>query len=371
MREIIAEHMIIGAGLLGLSLADHLLRRGAEQVVILEASGMAPPHKSVGDPGLVLRTGLPGYRELEDRSLLLLEEWPSYLGADPCYRRCGCIHVSLAGAAPHHGEPLDADEVHRRWPGLTLGPDQHATFGVEDGVLDAVQLASALYSQMRSRGGRILFETELQEAEHDGDGFRIRAGARSGTTRHLYLTDGPRTISHLRRLGVPCTQRIDTWHRFQLEGPEGDAFLVRFAHSADAGADPGGEELMLDGAKAGDSTPDTDIPEAILHDAGDGRLTLVCRAPPPTFHRDAPLDWRLLEEFRECTATQLPGFATARVQRGNASHQLRLDRDAPGVISAAGGRLLAAGAFGCHAVILAPALGEHLARLALGVPETD
>ena len=116
------EHLIVGSSCLALALADHLLRRGAERVVLLETGTVGPAARAATDPGLILRTGLAEYTPWEQRSLLLLEEWATYLESNPRYERCGSVTLGPAAqlAAAFDGEPLSASQVSSRFPHCSI-----------------------------------------------------------------------------------------------------------------------------------------------------------------------------------------------------------------------------------------------------------
>lgn len=359
MREIIAEHLVVGGGLLGLSVADHLLRRGAESVAILEATHEAPPHKVMGDPGLVLRTGSPEYRPLEDRALLLLEEWQDYLGVDPGHARTGSL-LFPRGDEETHG-PASAETL-ESYPGWESVEEQDVAFSVDDGLLDPVELISALHWQVRRRGGQLFFDCELGQLAEEGAEFSFVAGSRGGKARRLYFTDVSAGWQPLREMGLPSVAHPVTWHCFEFDAPPGERSIVRFRREGEVDAG------ILEDPAGGDAAPLRD--DAIVVDHGDGQMDLVCRGDTPSTPRDAPVDWNVLERFRAEWGARVPTVAEGAVRRGHARNRLDLRDDAPGILRFADGRILAAGGFGIHEVLLGLSVGERLAEEGLGLDPT-
>ncbi len=339
MAEMHAEHLIVGAGILGLALGDHLLRRGARHVVILERA-RDPVRRALGTHGMVLRTGLSAYRELEDRGLVLLEEWKTYLEVDPRYRRCGS--TAFPALLEVEGEErLGPRAAAERAPGLHLSEGEEAVFCASDGFLDAIELASALLWQIRRRGGYIIQDCVFLGAELDGSCYRFRASNREGRAERIYLAAGAANPELLAAMGVPSTLRRTVWQSFEFE--------------TDAGAP---SILRLD-----------DGTQILLHDDGTGRLLLLVPAAASEAAEPEPrVDWGVLEAVRTERRQRLPRMARVRVRRGRAERLLDLERRAPGIVSAHDGRLLAAGAFGPFLLPLALSVAERLAETGLAAP---
>ncbi|MFQ5654286.1 MAG: NAD(P)/FAD-dependent oxidoreductase [Planctomycetota bacterium] len=338
MSSIQAKHLIVGGGLLGLSIADHLLRRGAEGVMVLEQRS-SPASGRAGGIAPALATGQEAYHPLESRARLLLEEWESYLEIDPCYHRCGSVLVPCPDPLPPGGEHLDRDGVARRVPGLALADGCDAAFQGEDGLLDTTALLSALHWQVRKRGGNLFFHCQVQLLEEEEQGIAFSAPPRGGIAQRVYLAAGVDNLRLLRGLGADPPVAMIARHHFLFDAPAGGFSLVR-----------------LDGD------------EAVLLDSGEGQWLLQLAAEPDLHHREPVVDWRLLEEFRRQRRELLPGLGGARIRRGSAENLLALDPDPPGIHTAAAGRILAAGAFDLYGVLLALALGERMAEEGLADP---
>jgi glycine oxidase len=101
--------LIVGAGAIGLSLADVCLRAGLS-VLVLDKSGVAQEASWAGAGMLTCRPRLkrdaskPDYYDLALRSVRLHAEWAARLkeetGVDTGYRVCGALELSRAHPAP-------------------------------------------------------------------------------------------------------------------------------------------------------------------------------------------------------------------------------------------------------------------------------
>lgn len=357
LNRIQAQHLVLGGGLLGLATADHLLRRGAKSVVVVEP-GSAPSRLGLDDLGLVLRTGLPEYEALESRALLLLEEWTSYLEVDPCYRRCGSILAPPPDTPLPDQETLGAAEVSARQPRLKMPEESSAAFFREDGFLDTTQLLSALHWQVRRRGGRVIFDCEVDHLQQEGDRFRFRGGTRSGDAEYVYFTGDPAFRPLLSACGLRYPVATDTWHRFQLELGTSEAGLIRLLVPVEVEPAVGLPlELEEEGAPSG-----PDRRHAIFLDSGAGEQFLLLEGDRATSESQPPVDWGVLESMREKLGGQLPALGEATVRRGLAENRLALDPAAPGVQSSEDGRIQAAGAFGPFTLLLSLATAETMAE---------
>lgn len=361
MNSIHGQHLILGGGLLGLALADHLLRRGAEGVVVME-SGSAPSRCGLDEMALVLRTELEGYRALEDRSLLLLEEWPSYLEVDPDYRRCGSLVVTDGKVDVPRTERLTAADAMARQPLVALTGEDRARFQPDDGYLDTTQLLSTLHWQVRRRGGRVIFDCEVDDIRDRGEHFEYRAGHRRGDTRFVYFTGDPRHLRFMQACGVPLHLEYVTWHRFQLETDVVGGCAVRLEIETPAkspGRDSAGSVLEIEfepepSPKRSVIIVDTHRRERFLYLEGD-----------PTSPEDAgsiTVDWSVLEALRKLPTSRVPDLRQAVVRRGSADTITRLCREAPGVFANSTRRAFSAGSFGRSLVLLSLAVAELIAK---------
>ncbi len=257
MRNLDADHLIAGAGLLGLALADHLLRRGAKRVVVLEKGTDAPP-RGQGVRGIVLGTGLPCYREMEARGILLLEEWRDYLEADPRFLRCGSVSLPSLLESPG-GERLAGAALAERAPLLAAGAVEDAVFAPADGIVDLGCVRSALLSQVRRRGGHLVVNCALESIAVEDGTLRYAAATRAGSAGRIYLAAGAGNRKLWRDL-ARATLPASAWHTFTLQVPAGgSASILRLDDES------GGAGIV---AHDGDGTLTITLPEASAGEVG-------------------------------------------------------------------------------------------------------
>lgn len=156
---------VIGLGGMGSAIAAHCARRGAS-VVGLEQFGIAHDRGSSHGKSRMIRKAYfedPDYVPLVLRAYELWHELERESGSD-LLRITGVLSVGaenssiIAGtrrAAAKHAlaiEPLERDEVRRRYPTLQLEPNEVALFEPDAGVLDP-ERAVAVHLKMAERGG--------------------------------------------------------------------------------------------------------------------------------------------------------------------------------------------------------------------------
>jgi sarcosine oxidase len=168
-----AEFVVVGAGLLGLSTAWHLLRRKRD-VVVLERAFVGHPEAGSKGEARVFRLGYddPRFVEMAGRALSMWRDWEAWaetvlltttgqltFGPD-----LDVLSDALTkGRAPW--EWCSAREVAERWPGVSLtGP---AVFEPRSGVIHA----SSCLNMLRRTCGEHLFEgVDVSSVVDDGGG---------------------------------------------------------------------------------------------------------------------------------------------------------------------------------------------------------
>ncbi|MEX1219796.1 MAG: glycine oxidase ThiO [Solirubrobacterales bacterium] len=204
--------VVVGAGVIGLSVAFELRRRGAGVAVVEAAAAAATGATGVAAGMLApvgeLDFGEPALLEINLRSAALYPDFVSAVeeltGLDTGYRRLGGLHVALdRDEAAELKRVLDLQlslGLDSKWlgPGASrdLEPGLHpglngSVLAEGDGVVDPRALSSALLAALEKLGVPVMFSApvlslELEDAgSGQGDGSRV-----SG----VHLSDG-RTIS--------------------------------------------------------------------------------------------------------------------------------------------------------------------------------
>jgi len=328
------EHLVVGGGLLGLSTADHLLRRGARGVHLLERRG-GPNAGRPGEPGVVLRSGHPSLAEIEARGRTLLESPEEVLGVDLPFRRAGSLRIPADLPIPPGCEHLAEEQLAARFPGL-LAPGAAARFAPSDGTLETLPLLAALHARLRAQGGRLVVDAELLELREEEDAVHFTAAGRSGRAGRVHLAAGAENLRFLPALGCRHHWRSEVVHTFHLFTPRESGAALWLPESRAALAPLGGGEWELE----------------IAVDAEPG-----ARGEPS-------VDWTLLERFRGEHAGPIPWLGETQVRRARVLPRLAFAPEETILVSRLG-RIAAAGAFGVHGLALHSAVAEAMAERAL------
>lgn len=372
MRIVNATHLVVGGGLLGLATADHLLRRGAEGVVVIEAKrALGNLHPS--RPGVLLSTGRLRDRPMEDRNRVLLEEWPDYLEVDPKYRRSGSFEIPALEAPPTGWENLSSAQFRRRLSGDVDGPSEStATFVPQDGGLDIALVAQALHEQIRRRGGRVITDSPVSQLSRSKEGLRFEASQRSGRCEQIYLTAGAANLRLARQLEVALPYRGEIRHQFDIAGPKTDFRIFRSRAPLAQEADPGlleSEFLDVDSLDSASDGPMAEVEPVseLWIETPEGQRSFVSWLPGRVDDSETPSvafdEWRAFgDRWREC----IPTLDQSSVRSASADPTLALGDSVEPIQCDS---VHVGGAFGAHGLALAFAVGEQLAEAGLTAVE--
>lgn len=204
-----AEIVIVGAGIMGLSIAFQLARRGGGRVVLLEKSTVAVGSTGASSACLRLRYSYAEVVRLAASGLDLYARWPEFTGLThprAAFAHTGVLWMLNEDAATVESErvrmaasgasvvALDAGEVRKRFPALSLCGKP---FSVDDEDHECEPWPAYLYE---TDGGYCSDPTgaaqDLQEvAEREGVDVRTRTGvvairSEGGRIRGVDLSDG-------------------------------------------------------------------------------------------------------------------------------------------------------------------------------------
>jgi sarcosine oxidase subunit beta len=274
-----AEVLIIGAGIIGASVAYHLAIRGCTDVLILEKAEAPITGSTAFSAGGVRHQFA---REVNIRlskySIERLKNFSDEVGGHADLRQTGYLflinkedtwaqfqdQVRLQRSLSVQVELLEPRDVLEYVPGTRLDDILGATFGAEDGFCDPYGIASGYLTRARELGVRVALSTPVTDAQFKGDRlvavetpdglvsgeFVVNAcGAWSGQVAALLGVDLP--VQPYRRNAfitecfpkfpdpIPLTFDVDTgfWMR-----KEGDGLLFGMANPAD----PPGVNLNVD-----------------------------------------------------------------------------------------------------------------------------
>ncbi|MEU3714362.1 GcvT family protein [Streptomyces catenulae] len=165
-----ARVVVIGAGIVGCSLADELTARGWRDVTVLEQGPLPAPGGSTSHaPGLVFATG-PS-RTLTRFAAYTVEKFTA-LETDgaPCFSAVGGLEVAtteerwadlhrkarLAASWGIRGTLITPEECARHWPMLNTSLLYGGWFTPDDGIARAVPACRAQLARATARGARVL-----------------------------------------------------------------------------------------------------------------------------------------------------------------------------------------------------------------------
>ena len=262
IMEKTADIVIIGGGIIGLSIAYHLSLEKAGRIVLLEKGqlGEGSTSRCVGGIRTQFSTEINIRFSLE--SLKTFEGFEEEFGVDPEFKRIGYLflvtaelemrvfneNIRLQRKFGIPVERLDADEIKARWPYLRMDGILGGTFCPWDGVIGPNEVLSGFVSGAKRRGVKIYEGVEVTgisikknrvtgvktKAEEIGTSVIVNAGGpfaslvgeMAGITipvkplrRQIFVT----TPFHLTDQSIPLT--ID-FHRGWYFRREGDGLLL-------------------------------------------------------------------------------------------------------------------------------------------------
>jgi glycine/D-amino acid oxidase-like deaminating enzyme len=163
MTEVpVAQVVVVGAGIVGASVAYHLARRGAAVMVVEKARPASGATGSsfawIGDngsgPAAALHHGaLREYRRLEAELAGVRVRWTGSLSWSE-----GPPEPGAPGSGPEPGSWISAAEIAALEPGLRR-PPQQAMYAPGDGAIDPVAVTQALLRAARNYGAQVLHAT--------------------------------------------------------------------------------------------------------------------------------------------------------------------------------------------------------------------
>ncbi|MCW2839405.1 MAG: FAD-dependent oxidoreductase [Aeromicrobium sp.] len=173
-----AGAVVIGGGLIGLSVARALAERGIADVLVLERHQLAGGGTGKSSGIVRAHYGVPSIAAMAWRSQPVFEE----LGAEVGFRQVGYtvivgeenVDPLTANTAMHQGlgidvELIDTDRLASLWPMLNVDDVALASYEPRGGFADASQLALHYGRLARDRGARIRQHTPVARILTEGD----------------------------------------------------------------------------------------------------------------------------------------------------------------------------------------------------------
>lgn len=207
--------VIIGAGVLGISLAYHLSKIGNLSVVVLEREGSYAHHASGLNAGMFRQ--LYRHPQLVEWSMRSQELWPTEVKEKHFQKLGSCI----VGREPpsHHEELFELREVK-----VYGGGEQKnlpAVFTASDGLLDSPAYVGHLRTLTDKRNSSILFHCAVHNLLYEN--FQWTVTCRNGRTFHAQVVvncAGAWINQPLAAAHRECSVQADSYarHLFVLEG---------------------------------------------------------------------------------------------------------------------------------------------------------
>lgn len=170
--------IVIGGGLIGLSVARALTARGLSDVLVLERHQLASGGTGKSSGIVRAHYGVPSIAAMAWRSLPVFEE----LGAEVGFRQVGYtvivgeenVEPLKANTAMHQGlgvdvDLIDPDALSRLWPMMETGDVALASYEPRGGFADATQLALHFGRVARDKGARIRQNAPVARIRTEGD----------------------------------------------------------------------------------------------------------------------------------------------------------------------------------------------------------
>ena len=166
MTAATADVVIVGAGIMGVSTAYHLARRGAGRIVVVERDDVCSGSTALASGGIrhqyANRIGI----ELTRQSIETYERFEDEFGVDPNFRQHGYLilvttepeqaqaerNVALQQSLGVDVRLLSPDETRRRYPYLATDDLRGATYSPRDGYADPYLATTAIAKRARDLG---------------------------------------------------------------------------------------------------------------------------------------------------------------------------------------------------------------------------
>jgi glycine oxidase len=202
------DAVVVGAGLIGLSVGHELARRGLRTAILEErtiasgatqaSAGVLAPHIEAPDEGPL--------RHLTSRSLSLYDQFVATVEHDSGlrieYRRTGSLEIATSADSVSRlsalAEALEGEGISAQWisggDAVRLEPalaePQGALVIPMHGYVRVMQLVSALAAAIRERGGTVLEGRRVEDVAVDQSGFTVTAGGESHRSAALVVAAG-------------------------------------------------------------------------------------------------------------------------------------------------------------------------------------
>jgi sarcosine oxidase subunit beta len=356
-----AEIVIIGGGVIGLSVAFHLAERGMTDVVVLEKAEIGSGATRFATGGIRQQFASEPDVRLSDESVRFFEQFEERVGLPFLFRQMGYLFMSSdpsqfvtltesAAMQQRLGVPVEVltpEEIAARWPLIVVDGLAGATYCPTDGSGAPSDVAYAFARRSRDMGVRVLEEIEVTGITVENERVSgVETSQGRIATRMVLNAAGPWAgkIGELAGVDIPVYPH------------------PRQAFSVTPVAELG--DLFPFAIDLGTGVYIHQEPASIVLGGGD-------RARPASF--EATIDWSRFEYVIESAVGRVPALEEARSLNGwcGLREMTPDDHAILGPVDALPGMWCATG-FSGHGFMHAPAAGRIVAEWMLtGQPPAD
>lgn len=350
-----ASVVVVGAGVIGCSVAFQLARMGRKGVVVLEREALpGAGSTSRANGGIRAQFTTEANVRMSLLSMEILDGLEEEIGEPPAYRKAGYLFLTdtaekfaaMERAAAYQRdfgvsvEVLDASEVRRRVPWVAGERLAGGTFGARDGFIDPGRLCSFFASAAAHDGVSFRYGREVVAAEETAGGYVLRTSdGASFETPAVVIAAGAWSARVAALLGVEVPVEPVRRHLF-LTGPvPGLPAVIPMTIDADTGV--------------------------LVRREGERALVAFSNADePPGF--DTTCDPEFVLRFADALSARFPSVAAAGIdQRRSWAGLYEVTPDHHAIVGAVPGRpgLVLVTGFSGHGVMHAPAAGRSAAEI--------
>jgi sarcosine oxidase subunit beta len=345
---------IVGAGIVGSSIAYNLASRGAKDVGVFERAlpGEGSTAKATG--GFRHQFGTRVNIELSKESIQVFEQFESIVGVPLQLKRVGYLfltddidkaaqlrrNVDLQRSLGVDVSELGPDDITRRLPGLRVAESTMGTFCPDDGITSPTDVAAGYLSAAKRMGVEVHPRDEVRSIllqDRRVIGLETADGRVDCET--VILSAGVWTPAVAATIGLDVPIRPHHRQVFMADGDAGLPKVTPFTVDLDTGAyfHREGAGLLLGGT-----------------DHGDDRGFVET------------LDWSLVPTLVEATISRVPAAEGVVIQSGWAGLR-EMTPDEHGLVGSVPGfsGLYIAAGFSGHGFMHSPAVGRIIADLVL------
>ena len=347
-----AQVVIIGGGIIGVSTAYHLAKRGLTDVILLERDLLAQGSTGLSVGGIRQQFSHPANIKLSQESVRVFERFEEEFGVDIKFHQAGYLFLgrreetwreflSSVETQRNLGVPVEIlapEGIRRRWPYLNVEDILGGTFGPKDGYADPYLVTMGFAGAARKLGVQVEELTKATEIKTAG-----------GKVQGVLTTRGP----------VSCPVIVNAAGAWAAE-------VARMA-GLDLPVKPYRRQVFMTAAFEALPKP---VPMIIDQDisfylrGADPGIILGMSDPdePSSFHLN--VDREFMEKVVEEAIHRVPALETARILRGWAGLYEVTPDDNPiiGGIPVLSGFYCACG-FSGHGFQQGPAVGRILSQL--------